>query len=303
MIRNATSFVGLRQISKAVFEQRGCKRHPPAVIIPGAMKSGTTALKFYLSLHPELAFSTYELHALSRGENPFEIYQEMMPYTTPQQIPAEKTAGYFVTVGYGKKLRAILPKTKLIIILRDPIKRAMSNYVHLMQKNSTTPDGILHGNGLSSYKILPTFEESVLSPDGNVRETNRLIFSGLYAKLLRQWLELFPAHQVLVLDGEAFVIDPVPVLQKVEKFLGIQPYFSSENFYLNDTKGFMCLLRPFKICMGEAKGRKHPEINESVRNKLEDYYRPHNKDLANLLEAMNTHMSWISDRSDADVTQ
>ncbi|XP_071506029.1 heparan sulfate glucosamine 3-O-sulfotransferase 5-like [Diadema antillarum] len=201
-LNHSTQAIEFRRISKAVFEKRNCERRPPAVIIPGSMKSGTSALKYYLSLHPELVFPKDELHILNRLKNPLEGYEELMPYTTSQQLPAEKTAGYLITVGYGKKLKAVLPKTKLIIILRDPIKRAMSNYVHIMYKNSTTPGGtreIIQADR-SSYKILPTFEESVLNPDGSVREENRLIFSGLYAKFIRQWMELFPAHQFLVLD-------------------------------------------------------------------------------------------------------
>ncbi|XP_071490198.1 heparan sulfate glucosamine 3-O-sulfotransferase 1-like [Diadema antillarum] len=295
-LQDSNQVLKYRRIDKTLFEKRNCERRPPAAIIPGSMKSGTSALKFYLSLHPELAFPRDELHILNRMKNPLEGYQEMMPYSTAQQTPIEKTAGYFLKVMYGRKLKAILPKTKIIIILRDPLKRAISNYVHLIYVNSTTPGGshaVLTANE-SLYNILSTFEESVLNPDGSVREENRLVFSGLYAKLLRQWLELFPAHQFLVLDGEAFVVDPVPALQKVEQFLGIEPYFSSENFYFDANKGFMCLSSPFKLCMGKAKGREHPDIDITVRNKLQEYYRPHNKDLANLLETLNTKMSWTS---------
>ncbi|WP_411016933.1 hypothetical protein, partial [Salmonella sp. s51944] len=59
------------------------------------------------------------------------MYASLMPYSLPDQIPIEKTPGYFVREQCPGRLKNMVPNCKLIAILNDPVHRAVSDYIHL----------------------------------------------------------------------------------------------------------------------------------------------------------------------------
>ena len=81
-----------------------------------------------------------------------------------------------------------------------------------------------------------------------------------------------------MIDGEAFVKDPYPILKSVERFLGLRSYIKREQVVWDDEKKFYCRKPEDEVlCMGGNKGRTHPDIRGNILNKLRDFYRPHNK--------------------------
>ncbi len=84
--------------------------------------------------------------------------------------------------------------------------------------------------------------------------------------------------------------DPYSVCKKVEQFLGLEPYFKKEHFVYSSKKGFFCKrLRGRTICMDSKKGRKHKNATLTDIAKLQDYFRPHNRILENML---NMSFNW-----------
>lgn len=59
--------------------------------------------------------------------------------------------------------------------------------------------------------------------------------------MFRRWLEAFTRDQLLIVNGDLLIEDPVSQIQKIERFLGIEPRIGTHNFYFNETKGFYCL--------------------------------------------------------------
>lgn len=101
---------------------------------------------------------------------------------------------------------------------------------------------------------------------------------GLYSRHLHRWLHYFPLSQFLFISGERLIADPAYELSRVEEFLSLRPVITENDFYLNTTKGFPCILRRGQPhCLGKTKGRSHPAIDSGTLNRLRQFYRPFNR--------------------------
>ena len=56
--------------------------------------------------------------------------------------------------------------------------------------------------------------------------SHRCLNPGTYAKHLERWLDYFSASQLLIIDGEQLRIDPVLVMNNLQKFLEIEPFYN-----------------------------------------------------------------------------
>ncbi|XP_033640370.1 heparan sulfate glucosamine 3-O-sulfotransferase 1-like [Asterias rubens] len=298
--------------SEEELAEKGCQQRLPDALIFGVKKGGTTTLKNFISYHPDIAFTQSELHyftSTTEVQKGLQYYKSKMVYSTPGQVSMEKTPAYSHYPKVPALISRTLPNVKLIIIMRDPVERAVSDFVHLqVTMAQQCPEINLHpvvGNDArgpvslgaacfnnSKYFISDTFENSVIGLDGAIRYTNQLVSKGVYVKDIRRYLKYFKADQILALDGNAFINDPYPTVKKVESFLGIRDYFTREHFYFDVQKGFFCLTKPIpNNCMNPSKGRPHPDISEETLAKLREYYRPYNKALNDL---MNVDFNWSS---------
>ncbi|XP_030831806.1 heparan sulfate glucosamine 3-O-sulfotransferase 5-like [Strongylocentrotus purpuratus] len=292
-----------------------CKRRLPDVIGIGAKKCGTGALEFFLSGHPALYTKAdtperpREAHQWDRQPTrSVEEYRQLMPRTSQYQFTMEKTPAYFVGDDIPAAIaRDVSRDVKLLLILRDPVKRAISDYTHVLdvfpkkmarrQRNGTRKRGrvLKYPQANISYVIEDTFEKSVINEDGTVNDNNAIIFTGLYSRHLRNWFEIFPREQILILDGDLFSKNPLPQLQATESFLGLPKYFDANKIYFDEAKGFFCLAMPFKLCMGKGKGRKHPEVERETFKKLYKFYEPYDKELEILT---GRKFSWMNLNND-----
>lgn len=90
--------------------------------------------------------------------------------------------------------------------------------------------------------------------------------------------QVFPRHQLLVVNGDHLIEDPVSQLQRIEKFLNLEPRITRHNFYFNHTKGFFCLRNETADkCLRESKGRRHPRVDPTVISKLRRFFSEHNQ--------------------------
>uniref|UniRef100_A0A4W5RM89 Sulfotransferase n=1 Tax=Hucho hucho TaxID=62062 RepID=A0A4W5RM89_9TELE len=245
----------------------GRKELPQALII-GVKKGGTRALLEFLRVHPDLRAVGAEPHFFDRNyENGLEWYRELMPKTLEGQITMEKTPSYFVTREAPARISAMSRDTKLIVVVRDPITRAISDYTQTLSKN---PD-------------IPTFESLIFKnrTTGLIDTSWSAIQIGIYAKHLDNWLQYFPMGQILFVSGESLISDPAGELGRVQDFLGLKRIITDKHFYFNQTKGFSCLKKAEASnkphCLGKTKGRTHPNIHPEVVQRLRDFYRPFNR--------------------------
>ncbi|XP_054740894.1 uncharacterized protein LOC129246253 [Anastrepha obliqua] len=373
--------------SNRVHFPKTSRRLPQALII-GVRKCGTRALLEMLYLHPRIQKAGGEVHFFDRDENymkGLEWYRKKMPHSFRGQITIEKSPSYFVSPEVPERVRAMNASIKLLLIVREPVTRAISDYTQLrshaatatlpladgpaMLPPSTAPakhiantyqrrqgraietagsgygpgsgyaaatnqyfrasqhvalygkssnsyaaaqvydnaiDGGGGGGGISidddgggvrnrfgdSYTTAPTpgsaaaaaqiasktFEELAIFPNGTVNESYRPLTISLYHLHLHRWLEVFPREQLLVVNGDRLIEDPVSQLKRIETFLGIEHRVTNSHFYFNETKGFYCLRYDSgDRCLRETKGRKHPHVDPVVVSKLRKFFAEHNQ--------------------------
>ncbi|CAM4651483.1 heparan sulfate glucosamine 3-O-sulfotransferase 3A1-like [Caretta caretta] len=244
----------------------GSKRLPQAIIV-GVKKGGTRALLEFLRVHPDVRAAGAEPHFFDRGyERGFAWYRDLMPRTLDGQITMEKTPSYFVTKEAPARISAMSKGTKLIVVVRDPVTRAISDYTQTLSKK---PD-------------IPTFESLTFKnrTTGLIDTSWSAIQIGIYAKHLENWLLYFPIGQILFVSGERLISDPAGELGRVQDFLGLKRIITDKHFYFNKTKGFPCLKKAEGSskphCLGKTKGRTHPNIDREVLQRLREFYRPFN---------------------------
>ncbi|XP_068161457.1 heparan sulfate glucosamine 3-O-sulfotransferase 3A1-like [Antennarius striatus] len=244
----------------------GSKKLPQALII-GVKKGGTRALLEFLRVHPDIRAVGAEPHFFDRNyESGLEWYRDLMPKTLEGQITMEKTPSYFVTREAPARISAMSRDTKLIVVVRDPVTRAISDYTQTLSKKPDIP----------SFESL-TFKNRTT---GLIDTSWSAIQIGIYAKHLDNWLQYFPMGQILFVSGERLISDPAGELGRVQDFLGLKRIITDKHFYFNQTKGFPCLKKAEGSskphCLGKTKGRTHPNIDPEVVQRLRDFYRPFN---------------------------
>ncbi|MFT7799038.1 heparan sulfate glucosamine 3-O-sulfotransferase 3B1-like [Arapaima gigas] len=243
------------------------KKLPQAIII-GVKKGGTRALLEFLRVHPDVRAAGAEPHFFDRNfHRGLQWYRDLMPKTLEGQITMEKTPSYFVTREAPARIHAMSQETKLIVVVRDPVTRAISDYTQTLSKKPDIP----------TFEILTFKNRST----GLIDTSWSAVQIGLYAKHLDGWLQFFPISQMLFVSGERLIQDPAGEMARVQDFLGLKRIITDKHFYFNHTKGFPCLKKPEGSskphCLGKTKGRPHPDIDPDVVSRLRDFYRPFNK--------------------------
>ncbi|RUS91978.1 hypothetical protein EGW08_000191 [Elysia chlorotica] len=253
------------------------KRFPQALII-GAGKCGTRALIEFLNMHPQVVAAREEIHFFDLDQNfrrGLAWYLQRMRYSYSDQITLEKTPSYMWTKRARDEIYKLNRDMKLIVVLKDPVIRLVSQAIRNKDKDVT---GCL----------------LVHAPNGTllVRDNIRPVYWSIYVNYIAKWLWKFPITQLHVLDSSMLVKDPVGEVQKIERFLGIKPILSKGNFHFDEQKGFYCK-RPFYVqnvvCLGNEKGKPHPTLSPEVKELLYKFYRPYNE---KLFKVIGTRFAW-----------
>ncbi|XP_062330911.1 heparan sulfate glucosamine 3-O-sulfotransferase 2-like [Osmerus eperlanus] len=244
----------------------GNKKLPKAIIV-GVKKGGTRAVLEFIRIHPDVRAVGTETHFFDRNyDRGLDWYRGLMPRTLDSQITMEKTPSYFVTRETPRRISTMARDTKLIVVVRDPVTRAISDYTQTLSK---TPE-------LPSFQELSFRNQSL----GLVDTSWNAIRIGLYALHLENWLRYFPLAQIHFVNGERLIADPAGELARVQDFLGLKRIVTDKHFYFNRTKGFPCLKKPESSssprCLGKSKGRTHVQIDPDAIEQLREFYRPHN---------------------------
>ncbi|XP_038057583.1 heparan sulfate glucosamine 3-O-sulfotransferase 5-like [Patiria miniata] len=247
----------------------------PKAIIIGVRKCGTRALLEMLETHPQIAACGPEVHFFDKNyDRGLDWYRRQMKPSVPGQITIEKSPSYFITETAPRDIHSMNKSIKLVVIVRDPTTRVISDYTQIASK------------GVSK---LAGFEETVLS-QGEVRTSYKAVQISMYSKHLQRWLDFFPLAQMHFVDGDKLIANPLPEMKKVERFLGLPDFISEKNFYYNNATGFYCLAGDLNSkCLSASKGREHPKVSTDVIRKLQDFFRPYNEQFFKMI---NQRFNW-----------
>jgi len=283
-----------RSIGNLTLDQKPHRRLPQAIII-GVKKGGTRALLEYLRMHPDVKAPGPEVHFFDRYyQLGSDWYRRQMPPTTFGQVAIEKTPSYFVTKEAPTRLRAFDPNVKLIVVLRNPVTRALSDYA----QNAAKRPSMLNFEELAFINVTKAKNDSPSHCNGSKLEECDLklmvntswgaIRIGLYHRYVSRWLKYFDLTRVHFVSGERLVTNPASETNAVERFLGLRQSIDEDHFvFPNSTGRFPCLRSKkggkLPRCLGKTKGRRHPMVNDHLLRILRDFYQPHNEKLYKLI--------------------
>ncbi|MCF8112202.1 MAG: sulfotransferase domain-containing protein [Desulfobacteraceae bacterium] len=256
-----------------LFQQRFLSspwRTLPHFLVIGAQKSGTTSLYNCLIQHPEIRPGLVkEVHYFDGGLNP-EVdtykkgafwYRANFPLKGNGCITGEASPIYIFHPLVPGRIFELVPRVKLIALLRNPAERAISHFFHEKKK------------GREELPMLEAFkrEEERLLPIIERQDYKNKIFKnksyktrGLYRQQLDRFLKYFSRKQILIISSEDFFNNTSSVLKKIFQFLEIEP------------AGNIFDLAPKNI------GHNRVDAGKEVYDYLNDYFALPNRQLADL---------------------
>lgn len=198
----------------------------PDFYLVGAMKAGTTSLHRYLTCHPDVYIPDGEVYYFDSDdiiehrdfflhENNVWKYRSYEPgsgsrqkwYMTfysdarPEQIWGDHSTTYLSAAKTAPRIQKANPAARIVIMLRNPVERAYSNYWHLVATGRTCKD----------------FESHLMDDPYSV------LHRSMYASQVAAYYEAFPSDQVHVVMFEEFRKDPVRETRNVAKFIRVPP--------------------------------------------------------------------------------
>ena len=259
-----------------------CTKKFPICILVGVYKCGTHEIVDFLHLHPHIkiypsVLKAYEMPYFSKSYNKGDDWlRNEMPCTFSNQITLMKHSHYFHDPAVPERIKHFNESIKLILMVREPVSRSMSDYRMKLNLNLENP------NSNKKY-AKHNFSSFVLNANGSeVAETDPFVRLSVYDKPMKLWLKYFDLSQFLIMDNDEFKHDPVSVLNKVENFLGLEHFITDKMFVLNKDKGFYCIRSNITdsgmACYSEYRGKpKHYVVSENTLTKLRNYFQSKNK--------------------------
>jgi Sulfotransferase family len=206
----------------------------PQFFIAGAPKAGTSALHAALATHPDLYLSPVKEpkfymtdsrppprerqrgpgDAHSAGEWIWRRDEYVALFDRPpaHAVRGESTPFYFYDRAAHARIAADVPDARFVVIVRDPVDRAVSNWVHLRADGLEPEPDFRTAVELEEQRIADGW-----APFWHYRSLGR------YGSQLRDLLGHFPREQVLLLRYRQLVDQPSRTLDRVCTFLGVRP--------------------------------------------------------------------------------
>jgi sulfotransferase family protein len=255
----------------------------PSAIVIGAQKCGTSALYHYLSRHPAIGSAgTKEVHYFDqRYDQGVAWYRSHFPTAraarrlaaagdASQPIAIEASPYYLAHPLVPYRIRGLLPDARLLVLLRDPVDRAISHHNHEVEDGNET---LSFAEAIEVEGERLRGEEERLLATPLYRSFNHQHFSylmrGRYAEQLEVWFSLFGREPFLILDSASLFADPRATVCRVCEFLGVPPPPPLQ-------------YRPIGV-------RSYRGLDAHSRALLEQYFAPHN---ARLWELLGEEFSW-----------
>jgi tetratricopeptide (TPR) repeat protein len=193
----------------------------PDALVLGAPKCGTTSFAAWLSSHPQLwVHPRKELHFFdnrwSWGEN---WYRHQFPSFQAENkiIRLEATPNYIQLPEAPERVFKLMPNARLIVLLREPLQRAVSWYHHMVrQEGLTKPIEQVICEELEGLEAMSHDQRRYLGWHGS-----NCLAGSLYDDQIHRWRQYFPSDQLLILRLEDIIGAPAECMRRIECHLGV----------------------------------------------------------------------------------
>ncbi len=206
----------------------------PTFFIFGATKSGTSSLYFYLKQHPDVFMSgvkephffgfepgssVREVRNGELRENSYVItdeaeYRRLFRDAGGAHALGEASVMYLYLEGAAERLRAGVPDARLVAVLRNPVERAYSAYLHLIREED---------------EPCRSFSGALDAEPGRIVAGWAPLYHyqnmGFYARQLQRFYAQFPAEQFKIFLYEDLEREPERVIREIYGFIGVDPSF------------------------------------------------------------------------------
>lgn len=200
----------------------------PDFVIAGVQKGGTTFLFQEMLRHPHVKASlTKEVHFFDQHfDRGLVWYRGMFPRSIRRApiLRAEASPSYIFEPHALERIRNTLDDVRLIVVVRDPVARAHSHYLHerrLGYEPATTFEEALalEGGRLDAIASLPVDDPGARF----VRSHFTYVARGMYVPQLEHAADLFGRDRLLVLFSENLFASPDSIVQEALDFVGASP--------------------------------------------------------------------------------
>ena len=243
----------------------------PDFIIIGANKCGTTSLYEYVTQHPKIKGGIFkELHFFdrySRYKKGLRWYRYHFPIRVKSDAfqVGEATPEYLFNPAVPKRIYEVIPNAKFIVLMRNPVDRALSHYQH--SKRAGVEDlpfeEALRREKSRIESVLKNIEKNP-KYENKEYEQYSYLSRGRYEEQIKRWLRYFSKDQFIFLKSENLFNNPQKVSNEVFDFLNVR------RFNIEKKKAY-------------NSGNYDEEISPKLKNKMEKYFEKGNSNLEKVL--------------------
>lgn len=217
----------------------------PNFLIIGTQKAGTTALYGYLQEHPQIYMSSIKepgffdfegekVNFCGPGDdrsyrfaiNDLATYQNQFQDVNNEIAIGEATTWYLQSLEAPERIKYHIPNVKLIAILRNPVDRAYSAFIHAIRDNR---------------EPVSDFARALLEEDKRIKNNWGFLWRykhmGFYATQLKRYFEQFDRNQIRVYLYEDFKNNPTEILKDIFYFLNVDETFTPRVFTHSNISG------------------------------------------------------------------
>jgi hypothetical protein len=197
------------------------------------------------------------------GERWYRAHFPLASAMAPGRLTFEASPLYLLHPLAAGRIAGLLPRVKLVAILRDPTERALSHYFHNVRDN----DRRRFKEDLDVQAAMDA-EDARLAPvlaAGDYKSEAYRAYSykarGRYLEQLERYFAHFPRENLLVLTAEALFADPAATMARLCGFLGLDQGQGRVDF------------RAMNV------GANRETVEPAVRAALDGYFAPLNRAL------------------------
>lgn len=196
---------------------RAAFHRPVDFLFIGAQKAGSTWLYQALASHPDIYLAEgvddkdtqFFSYHYDRG---YEWYERFYLDGQNARMRGEVSTSYFPCHDTPQRIAQYKPDAKLLLCLRNPVDRIISNHKHELRLEHISPSKIGLAEGLENN---PYYVEQ-----------------SRYHMHLTRWLEYFPLESFHILIFEELFSDPLSSIRSVYEYLGVDPGFSPPSLHV-----------------------------------------------------------------------